>query len=156
MIALPSIQRVVAFDSLIGRTDTRVLAAQWIASHVRDEERVGQIPPALIYPDFGVPKPVNLATFDITRKAFVTGDGTSVSPDWILVPTSPLSEYTVAPNELTNIANRDFVRETTIPATHGSEMSGWFDQQDLFFMPFTTFSMRDRPGPEIQIFRRRR
>jgi hypothetical protein len=35
-------------------------------------------------------------------------------------------------------------------------MSDWFDQQDLFFMPFTTFTMRDRPGPEIQIFRRQR
>src|SRR5262249_38136597 len=64
VIALPSIQRAVAFDSLIGRTDTRVLAAQWIASHVRSEERVGQIPPVLIYPDFGVAKPANLSTFD--------------------------------------------------------------------------------------------
>jgi 4-amino-4-deoxy-L-arabinose transferase-like glycosyltransferase len=155
VIALPSIQRAVAFDSLVGRTDTRVLAAQWIASHVRADERVGQIPPVVVYPDFGVPKPANLATFDINRKVFVSGDGATVSPDWIVVPTSPLSAYTVAPDELTNIANRDFIRETTIPATHGSEMSGWFDQQDLFFMPFTTFSMRDRPGPEIQIFRRR-
>jgi hypothetical protein len=156
VISLPSIQRAVAFDSLIGRTDTRVLAAQWIAAHVRANEKVGQIPPALIYPDFGVPRPANLATFDINRQAFVSGDGATVSPDWILVPTSPLSAYTVSPGELTSIANRDYLRETTIPSTHGPEMSGWFDQQDLFFMPFTTFSMRDRPGPEIQIFRRRR
>jgi hypothetical protein len=155
-ISLPSIQRAVAFDSLIGRTDTRVLAAQWIASHVRADERVGQIPPVLVYPDFGVSKPANLATFDINRKAFVAGDGATVSPDWILVPTSPLSTYTVAPDELASIANPDYVRETTIPSTHGPEMPGWFDQQDLFFMPFTTFSMRDRPGPEIQIFRRHR
>jgi dolichyl-phosphate-mannose-protein mannosyltransferase len=156
VISLPSLQRALAFDSLIGRTDTRELAVQWVSSHVGAEERVGQIPPVLVYPEFGVPRPANLATFDINRKAFITADGATVSPDWIIVPTSPLSAYTVAPDELASIANRDYVRETTIPATHGREMSGWFDQQDLFFMPFTTFSMRDRPGPEIQIFRKRR
>jgi hypothetical protein len=64
--------------------------------------------------------------------------------------------YTLAPDELAAIANRGYERATTIAATHGVETSAWFDQQDMFFMPFTTFAMRDRPGPEIQIFRRRR
>jgi hypothetical protein len=82
--------------------------------------------------------------------------GATVTPDWILVPTSPLSAYTVSPDELATIANREYVRDTTIAATHGAELSAWFDQQDLFFAPFTTFTMRDRPGPEIQIFRRNR
>jgi hypothetical protein len=86
----------------------------------------------------------------------VSPTGATVSPDWIIVPTSPLTAYTVSPAQLAAVANRDYVRETTIAATHGTEMPGWFDQQDLFFVPFTTFTMRDRPGPEIQIFRRRR
>jgi hypothetical protein len=73
----------------------------------------------------------------------------------MLVPTSPLTAYTVSRDQLATIANRDYVRDTSITATHGPEMSGWFDQRDLFFMPFSTFTMRDRPGPEIQIFRRR-
>jgi hypothetical protein len=155
VLALPSIARDLAFDILIGRTDTRVIAQEWMAAHVDAGESIGQIPPVLIYSDFGIAKPANLATFDINRKAFVSAAGETVSPDWIMVPTSPLSAYTVSPDELAAIASRDYVRETSITATHGPEMSGWFDQQDMFFMPFTTFSMRDRPGPEIQIFRRR-
>ena len=80
----------------------------------------------------------------------------SVVPDVLLVRTSPLAASTVTGNLLPTIANRDYVREGSIAATHGREMPGRFDQQDLFFVPFTTFVMRDRPGPEIQIFRRRR
>jgi 4-amino-4-deoxy-L-arabinose transferase-like glycosyltransferase len=156
VLALPSIARDLAFDVLIGRTDTRTLAQQWIAAHVPAGDSIGQIPPVLIYPDFGIAKPANIATFDINRKAFVSAAGATVSPEWIMVPTSPLTAYTVSPDELATISNRDYVRETSITATHGPEMSSWFDQQDLFFMPFTTFAMRDRPGPEIQIFRRRR
>ena len=155
VLALPSIARVFAFDVLIRRTDTRVLAQEWIATHVAADDSIGQIPPVLIYPDFGLAKPANLATFDINRKAFVSAAGATISPEWMLVPTSPLTAYTVSRDELATIANRDYVRETSIPATTGPEVSGWFDQRDLFFLPYTTFTMRDRPGPEIQIFRRR-
>jgi hypothetical protein len=140
----------------MARTDTRVLAAEWASAHVRPQEWVGQIPPALIYENFGMAKPANLVTFDINRKAFVSASGATVVPDFLFVPTSPLGAYTVNASELPAIANRDYVREATIAATHGPEMPGWFDQQDLFFVPFTTFTMRDRPGPEIQIFHRRR
>ena len=146
----------MAFDSLIGLADTRVLAADCTSAHVQPHKWVGQIPPVLIYPDFGMAKPSNVVTFDVNRKAFVSASGATVSPDWIIVPTSPLSAYTVRPDELATVANSGYVRETTISAAHGPEMSDWFDQQDLFFMPFTTFTMRDRPGPEIQIFRRQR
>jgi hypothetical protein len=110
----------------------------------------------LVYENFGMTRPSNLVTFDINRKAFVSASGAAVVPDVLLVPTSPLDTYTVTADELGAIANREYVREATIAATHGLEMSNWFDQQDLFFVPFTTFTMRDRPGPEIQIFRRRR
>jgi hypothetical protein len=109
-----------------------------------------------MYPDFGLARPSNVVTFDVTRKAFVSASGATVSPDWIIVPTSPLSAYTVSSDELGTIARSGYVRETTISATHGPELSGWFDEQDPFFVPFTTFTLRDRPGPEIQIFRRRR
>jgi len=110
----------------------------------------------LIYPDFGIARPSNLVTFDVNSQAFVSVSGATVSPDWIIIPTSPLSAYTVRPDELATIASSGYARDTTISATDGAEMSDWFDQQDPFFMPFTTFTMRDRPGPEIQIFRRRR
>src|SRR5262249_34977362 len=83
-------------------------------------------------------------------QAVVSAAGAAVVPDFLFVPTSPLSAYTVNGDELPSIANREYVREATIAATHGVEMSNWFDQQDLFFVPFTTFTMRDRPGPEIQ------
>jgi hypothetical protein len=63
--------------------------------------------------------------------------------------------YTAVPPGLLAITARDYTLEATIAATHGAELPTWFDQQDLFFVPFTTFTMRDRPGPEIQILHRR-
>jgi hypothetical protein len=153
-MAIPSLARAIAFDHLISQTDTRVLAQEWIANHVQPDEQVGQIPPVLIYPDFGVAKPANLVTFDINQKAFISGTGGKIAPAWIVVPTSPLQVYTVAPEELTTVVTAEYTREITIPATRGPEPAEWFDQQDLFFMPFSTFSMRERPGPEIQIYRR--
>jgi len=155
VLALPSIARDLAFDVLVRRSDTRVLAQDWIATHGAADDSIGQIPPVLIYPDVGIAKPAHLATFDINRKAFVSATGAAISPEWMLVPTSPLTAYTVSSDQLATIANREYVRATSIPAATGPEMSDWFDQRDLFFMPFTTFTMRDRPGPEIQIFRKR-
>jgi hypothetical protein len=156
LLALPSLQRSFAFDRLLTRTDTRVLAAEWAATHVPAEQWIGQIPPVLIYADFGMVRPAHLATFDIGRNAFVSTTGETVVPDWIVVPTSPLTAYTIAPSDLEAIATRGYTRETTIAGAHGTEMPTWFDQQDLFFVPFTTFAMRDRPGPDVQIFRRSR
>jgi hypothetical protein len=156
VLALPSIARSLAFDVLIGRTDTRVLTADWIAAHVKNDETVGQIPPVLIYPDAGVSRPANVVTFDLDRKAFLSARGETVVPDWMVVPTSPLGAYTVSADELEAIGNTGYIRDTSIVASHGVEMPEWFDQQDPFFMPYTTFTMRDRPGPEIQIFRRQR
>src|SRR5262245_7854461 len=123
VLALPSIARDLAFDVLIKRTDTRVLAQQWTEEHVPAGDTIGQIPPVLIYPDFGIARPANLATFDIDRKAFISTAGATVSPDWIMVPTSPLTAFTVSPDELATIANREYVRETSITATHGPEQS---------------------------------
>jgi hypothetical protein len=153
-LSIPSIVRAVAFDDLVSRTDSRVLAQEWIAAHVGPHEQVGQIPPVLIYPDFGVQKPQNLVTFDVNQKAFVSDTGRAV-PDWIVVPISPLRVYTVAPEEVGTIATRDYVLEATIPVSRGVEPPEWFDQQDQFFMPFANFSLRERPGPEIRIYRRR-
>ena len=31
----------------------------------------------------------------------------------------------------------------------------WFDRQDAFFMPFVDMHLRIRPGPDLQIYRRR-
>lgn len=156
VIAIPSVVRAVAFDYLSTQADTRVLAQEWITSHVKPAEQLGQIPPVLIYPDFGVKKPENIVTFDLNQRAFRSTTGATVMPDWIVVAISPLGVYTIGPEEVGTIATQDYVREVTIPATYGPERADWFDQQDLFFMPFSDFSMRERPGPEIQIYRRRR
>jgi len=155
LIALPSLQRAFAFDRLIAQKDTRVLAEEWTAAHVPAAAWIAQTPPVVPYLDFGAPRPARFATFDPGRGLFVSTEGSVVVPEWITLPASPLSVYTTVPAELQAIAQRDYVPVETIAATHGPELSTWFDQQDEFFVPFTNFTMRDRPGPEIQILRRR-
>jgi hypothetical protein len=155
LVAIPSLQRALAFDRLIALKDSRVLAAEWVAAHVPAGASIAQTPPVVPSLDFGTPRPAHFATFDPGRGLFVAADGSVVVPDWITMAASPLTVYTTVPAELQAIAQRDYVLVETIRATHGPEPSNWFDQQDQFFVPFTNFSMRDRPGPEIQILRRR-
>jgi hypothetical protein len=155
LVAIPSLQRALAFDRLIALKDSRVLAAEWVAAHVPAGAAIAHPPPVVPSLDFGAPRPARFATFDPERGLFVLANGSVVVPDWITLAASPLTVYTTVPAELQAIAQRDYVLVETITATHGPEPSNWFDQQDQFFVPFTNFSMRDRPGPEIQILHRR-
>jgi hypothetical protein len=155
LVALPSLNRAVRFDALVAKQDTLVLADEWLKTRLQPSDWIQQAPVPLLYPEVGSPRPANQAAYDAGRHVFLSPAGTIVSPDWLVLMDSPLRVYTVMPEGLMTIASRDYTPVMTIAATRGPEMATWFDQQDRFFVPYTNFSVRERPGPEITIWRRK-
>ena len=68
---------------------------------------------------------------------------------------SPLALYTTLPGDILPIVAEAYKLAATFGATSGPESPLIFDRQDKFFVPFSDFSSRVRPGPEIRIYRRR-
>jgi 4-amino-4-deoxy-L-arabinose transferase-like glycosyltransferase len=154
LIALPSIHQVIVFDSLLAKTDTRVLAARWLIPRVQSMEWVSETPGKTVYQDWGKPPALRIAHFDAQRQLFVSEAGEVVIPEWIVLSTSPLSVYTTVPAGLRPIIDSSYSAVATFAATTAPENSSAFDQQDKFFLPYVGFDARVRPGPEIQIYRR--
>jgi hypothetical protein len=155
MVALPSIGSVIAFDRVIGRTDTRVLAANWLDSRTGPTEWACETPAAFLHPLWGRSPGLHLGRFDSARKIFVSDKDEAVTATWIAIARSPLSIYTTMPEGLMPIVQSQYSLAARFPATNAAEASAAFDQQDMFFVPYTDFTARERPGPEIEIYRRR-
>jgi hypothetical protein len=155
LLAAPSIQRGVAFDRLMTHTDTRVLALEWLNGSRGTDDWVYQAPKSFLYPEVGIERPANMVAALDPIGQFVDANGAAIAPQWIVLADSPLRLYTAPSPDLARIIERDYVLATMILATRGVEPPEWFDQQDQFFAPMADFQLRDRPGPEIRIFKRR-
>ena len=92
--------------------------------------------------------------FDSITGAFSDEDGPVDRPEWIVVAESPLRLYTAVAPELRTILGREYERVQAFTPTREPEPESWFDRQDAFFLPYANFSRRDRPGPQITIYRR--
>jgi hypothetical protein len=155
LLAAPSIQRDVQFNRLMTTPDTRVLALDWLNGARGKDDWVYQAPKAFLYPDVGIERPDKMVASLDTAGQFTDDKGAVVVPQWIAIADSPLKLYTAPNPELLQIVQRDYVVATMILATRGVEPASWFDQQDQFFAPLADFGLRERPGPEIRIFKRR-
>ena len=157
LVALPSTLTTVRFDRMLTQRDNRVIAAEWLAAHVGEEERVHETgavyaaPTAAWPPGRARTAPVG---FDSIPGAFSDEDGPVDRPEWIVVAESPLRLYTAVAPELRTILGREYERVQAFTPTREPEPESWFDRQDAFFLPYANFSRRDRPGPQITIYRR--
>ena len=75
LVAAPSIQRTVAFDSLIAKTDTRLLAGTWLDNQRQPSDWIAEEPPEILHPAFTRPAALLIARFDPARRAFVSEKG---------------------------------------------------------------------------------
>lgn len=157
LFALPPALTAVRFDRMLTERDNRVIAAEWLAAHVAEEESVHETgamyaaPTAAWPPGRARTAPVG---FDPITNAFSDEDGPVERPDWIVVAESPLRLYTAVAPELRTIVSREYEQVQAFTPTREPEPESWFDRQDAFFLPYANFSRRDRPGPQITIYRR--
>jgi uncharacterized membrane protein (GlpM family) len=141
-------------DVLLARTDTRVIAGEWLASRVKPEEA--------LYDAGNEYSGISLLgiqghhwalhTFDAPTNSFTGAEGRL--PEWLVLPESPLTIYTSVPDGLRRLARDRYELVRRVDATAADGNHGVYDQADAFFLPLAGFGGVRRPGPTEAIYRR--
>ena len=150
-ILLPSLANAVWFDALLARTDTRVMAAEWLRARLTPEMSLHDATGPYSHLDLNQVR-FHPWPFDPVTKSFGHPEGRT--PDWLVLDESPLRLYSGAPYELRELARQKYSLEQTFAATRSRARSAVYDQQDAFFLPFSRFFTVVRPGPTIFVYRR--
>jgi 4-amino-4-deoxy-L-arabinose transferase-like glycosyltransferase len=149
VVAGPPLANSLRFDRLLDRTDTRVLAGDWLRSRATAGET--------LYEEGGYYAAIDLAGVPLHRWSFNPatgsfGDADGRTPDWLVLEESPLRFYASVSPELKRLAADWYTLVREIQATNGR----WavYDLEDAFFMPVAGFGSVERPGPTVRIYRR--
>jgi 4-amino-4-deoxy-L-arabinose transferase-like glycosyltransferase len=155
-IGVPTAATSIAFDRLVERLDTRVIAGNWIASRFPSGTSMYQN-------GFGYahvqPRPRERYvqyTFSEQTNGFVL-DGRPVDPpDVIVLLESPIGAYTQTPAPIAALVAADYVQAIAFAAITAARADGAvYDQEDAFFVPFGGIENARRPGPNVGIYERR-
>jgi 4-amino-4-deoxy-L-arabinose transferase-like glycosyltransferase len=150
LVAGPTLVTSVWMDVLLSRTDTRVLAADWLNARIQPGESLHDTGNG--YTRLMVWKTSNRWTYDEATGRF-SGDASRV-PDWLVVYQSPIRAYAAAPAALRTLAATHYQLAHTVRGTRGLAALAVYDRQDAFFLPFSRLHTVERPGPTVQIYRR--
>jgi hypothetical protein len=142
----------IAFDALLAKKDTRVLAREWLDAHVTPGDTMYEAEDAYAMLDLRT-LPVHSWRYD-SRAAEFIGAGGRV-PDWLVLHESPLWTYASIQPQVRRLAAEKYELAQTVAATRGRARSGVYDLQDAFFLPLSGFHTVVRPGPTILIYRRK-
>lgn len=147
-VAWPSAHSVIRFNRLIARTDSRVLAREWLERHVPPGSTVAQLGT-----DGGQ---VLLFQMDASEVKYVRADlaRPGARPDVVIAHSSPLSQNAPGAREV-RILSRDYDAVMAVNAVASDERANIYDWQDDFFLPLTGFKRIERPGPNLTIHIRR-
>jgi 4-amino-4-deoxy-L-arabinose transferase-like glycosyltransferase len=156
VIAIPTATSSVLFDRLMTKSDTRVLAAEWVASQFpagttmyQNGYGYVQLRPTPLgrYPQYG---------FNDRTNRFERDGRPIASPDVIVLHESPLGVYTMVPAPIAALVGTDYVLVATFTAmTPSDAQQAVYDLDDAFFAPFGRIENARRPGANIRIFQRR-
>src|SRR3954447_3101484 len=149
--AVSTAPKAIALDRILSRTDSRVLAANWIEARAGRGASILLVSSSYGGPQLsrdGQPMPFEVLTWETDARGIIAGR----RPDLILVEESGLSQYTEFPDALRPVL-QDYVLETVI---HASDLRvpHVYDQQDAFYLPFDSFKGVERPGANFYIYRK--
>lgn len=139
----------VAFDRLLSRTDTRVLATRWLADHGIDGKvaMVGTVFWGWGEPE--VPSPAELVRVDPTPEALARA-----GVDFVIAHDHEVFASSVDPKVLGALVP-DFELAHRWSPFLGDREEAVYDAQDAYYVPVTGFGVVERPGPDVRIYRRR-
>lgn len=149
LVAGPGLMHSMTLGVVLARTDTRVLAGEWLTARVQPGATLYDAGSAYTQLDLWRVDVVRLA-YDSDRNAFVDGP----LPEWLVLHTSPLIAYASTSPALAHLARERYVLVHAVQGTREDGASGLYDQQDAFFVPLSGFEHIVRPGPSITIHRR--
>ena len=160
IVALPSARSSIETDRLLSRTDSRLLAADWILEQFPDGVTIYQSGSSYaqvqfpVLADRGTPR-FREVGFDEPSGSFLTRDGVSAEPpDLIVRPRCALSYCDVPPRLTAVLAGYTLLATiVAVDPTAGSQLV--YDRDDAFFVPLAGFAGALRPGPDELIYGRR-
>ena len=149
----PSALNLWRFDRIVSQTDNRVVVAEWFERHVSAGSSVLQSGSG-----YGLPQlPRRLGYVEWVwnrreRRFNVNGRPAEGHPDWIVLQQSPLPSATQ--KQVTELLAGDYVLVNAFKAA--SLKDGLvYDQQDMFYVPFSGLPYVTRPGPNFTLYARR-
>ena len=146
----PGIVNSVWLDVLLARSDSRVLASEWLTNRIRPEHSVIDVGSRYVALDLS-PAQFRRVQFDETTNSFAP---VATNPDWVVLYDSPLFTFTPAPPAIVDLVQRKYALVATVGATHGTSPFAIYDLQDAFFLPLSGFWIVERPGPTVYVYRR--
>ncbi len=152
LIIAPSAANIVAFDRIIGRTDNRIVVANWFSEHAPPGGTVAISGGRYGYVQFEQRLGLQVWQWDGGRNAFMYANRrTAGKPDWILVQDSPLPSMTQPIVATWITEDYVFVQDFKALENDGRAV---YDRLDSFYMPFAGFDALERPGPNFSLYRR--
>jgi hypothetical protein len=146
---VPNVVKSVQFDRVMSRTDSRVLATNWLSERVAPGASI-----LLVCSSYGKPQlwergkalPYQVMTWEQDSIAVIAG----ARPDVVVVEESGLRYYSAVPAALGAVL-ADYTLQQVIAGSNPRRQHV-YDQQDAFYLPIDTFSGVVRPGPTFRIF----
>jgi len=142
----------VWFDVLLSRTDSRVLAARWLATRIQAGDSLYDSGTDYTRLDLSELR-YHQWWYDPASESF--GHPAGETPIWLVLYESALASYTRTPLSLLELAQSRYHLVHTVEAARPRAGSAVYDLQDAFFMPVAGFHEVRRPGPTVRIYRRR-
>ena len=149
LVVAPSAWSVVQFDRLLSRTDSRVLAAQWVRARFPDGANISEVGRRSTNLFFLPEGPTTPSRYKTTTLA--EGAAETVEPDILIVAKSPLGYGSVIPPRAATLSDR-YTPLWTIVAYDPSAKGVVYDWQDEFYLPLAGFSSIWRPGPSLTLY----
>ena len=156
-IVAPSAWSVVRFDTLLAREDSRNLAAQWVLENVPRGSTVYTTGNMYGHPPLEdrIDPKFRLIGFDYRGNNFIEGRRSFVgAPDWIIVQRSALP-YSHIPPLVLDVLPAQYQLVHVVRAVDLDVPGNVYDIQDGFYLPYGGFKDVRRPGPNLEIYRRR-
>jgi 4-amino-4-deoxy-L-arabinose transferase-like glycosyltransferase len=138
----PSMLSVIAFDRLIAREDSRVLARRWIEARFAPGTTILQL------------GQTNGHVYIYYEIDYVLSEIPSTSrPTLVVLVSSPLASpdlHSIAP-----WVEREYDLQFVQKVVAEDDPANTYDRQDEFFVPLAGFHQVERPGPNLRIYVRR-
>ena len=152
VIGAPSLVSSAWMDVLLARTDSRIVAGQWLRGQLRPEHSVYDAGGTYVRLDLRGAD-YHQWIYDPRTQSF--GDPDGRTPHWLVISESPLRLYAQAEPSLQRLAAERYTPVLVVRGTRTLDSAAVYDRQDAFFMPFSRFWEVERPGPTVTVYRRR-
>lgn len=147
LLLLPSLANSIAGDTMLTKTDSRVLAARWLTEHAPPGSTIVQgYYTGPFYDQGEIEQQLRYTNGDALAAAFLQGRYTN---DYVI--NGPAPRYYVFAEAPPPLAQPELGIHDPAAQFSGTGSGGVYDPLDEFFLPIWGFDHVQRPGPDIVI-----